>query len=279
VVVGEWAGRRLDGGCSCWVVPRDRMPILSSEDTSNIRNMILGVEDEPVYDITFFLYAVCYFAIIRIFCEYQFPGRIRGYTKQQYAVSILHQAIVLPICSIAWAFGLMQDAPALIYLLTGAYMASDSVINYTPVSGVVTGMAGTTNRIVGDKGRIGPDFSWGLHAHHIYTIVLCALGPNLSPWPVIEGAFCILLGEAGSLWITVTLLSPTPLNYSIRFYSFLLTRALGFPIALDIARQIEYWPVLIAWLALVTGLFADNLRTLTRMADTRQEALHGRWPL
>ena len=220
------------------------MSVLSATDSSNIRQMILGVDDEPIYDVTFFLYAVCYYAIARVACEHLYPGRIKGYTKQQYVVALAHQALVLPACSFVWAVGLMDDAPALIYLLTGAYMASDSIINYTPV-------AGTIRRVVGDPPGGGPTFSWGVHAHHIFTIVLCALGPNLPPWPVVEGAFCILLGEAGSLWISITLLYPNKVNYTIRFWLFLVTRSLGFPIALDIARQITYWPVLVAWLALV----------------------------
>ena len=45
--------------------------------------------------------------------------------------------------------------------------ASDSVINYTPVSGCVAG--------AGRK----PVFSWAVHAHHVLTLVLCLLGPNL----------------------------------------------------------------------------------------------------
>ena len=242
--------------------------VFTSEDVSNIRNMLLGVDQEPAYDAEFFLYATSYYAILRIACESYFPGRIRGYTKQQYVVSLLHQACVLPLCSLAWMASVFEDTPALIYLLTGAYLARDSIINYTPAHGVITGMAGHSRHVVGG-GRIGPDFSWGVHAHHIFTIVLCALGPNLPPWPVVEGAFCILLGEAGSMWISITLLWPNPLNYMIRFWAFLVTRVLAFTIALDIARQISYWPVLLAWLVLVTGLFFDNFRTLSRMAGTR----------
>ena len=37
----------------------------------------------------------------------------------------------------------------------------------------------------------------------------------------------------------MTLLRPTPLNFAIRFYTFVISRALGFLIALDIARQLE----------------------------------------
>ena len=98
-------------------------------------------------------------------------------------LSLGHQVVVLPLCAIGWVLGLFNDAPALIYLLTGAYLTSDSIINYTPVSNCVTGEEGP------------PAFSWGVHAHHFFTVVLCALGTTLPPWPVREGAICILLGE------------------------------------------------------------------------------------
>ena len=213
-------------------------------------------------------------------CELLFPGKIRGYTTQQYVLSLGHQVVILPLCAIGWVLGLFQDAPALIYLLTGAYLTSDSIINYSPVSNCVTGEEGP------------PAFSWGVHAHHFFTVVLCALGTTLPPWPVREGAICILLGEVrripaiarailsewsasydlrfarrsrchfvsrlfrrarapslvlvcsqgGSLWITVTLLRPTALNFAIRYYSFLISRVVSILLAFDIARQIDYLP-------------------------------------
>ena len=115
--------------------------------------------------------------------ELFFPGKHRGYTLQQYVLSLGQQALILPICALAWALGLLKDGPAVIYLLTGAYLTSDSLINYTPVSNCVTGEEGP------------PIFSWGVHAHHFFTVVLCAVGTILPPWPVREGAICILLGE------------------------------------------------------------------------------------
>ena len=153
----------------------------------------------------------------------------------------------------AWANG-VSSAPEMIYLLTGAYLASDSIMNYTPVSGCVVRKRGVT-----------PDFSWGIHAHHAFTIVLCALGANLPPWPVLEGAACILLGESGSLWITVTLLRPAPVNYAIRYYSFLVTRMLGFVIGLDIVRHIDSWEYRGLFVIGMLGLLIDNANTLRAM--------------
>ena len=102
---------------------------------------------------------------------------------QQYILCFFHQAGVLPCCALGWVLGLFRDAPALVYLLTGAYMTSDSLINYTPVSGCVTGEEGP------------PVFSWGVQAHHFFTVILCAVGTTLDARPVREGAICILLGE------------------------------------------------------------------------------------
>ena len=49
-------------------------------------------------------------------------------------ITLLHQAVVLPVCVAMWVAG-TPAAPEIIYLLTGAYLASDSIMNYTPVSG------------------------------------------------------------------------------------------------------------------------------------------------
>ena len=53
-------------------------------------------------------------------------------------ITLLHQAVVLPVCVAMWVAG-TPAAPEIIYLLTGAYLASDSIMNYTPVSGCVVG--------------------------------------------------------------------------------------------------------------------------------------------
>jgi len=226
--------------------------VLSGTDVENIRNMF--VDADTGGDVLFWLYATCIYAVVRVAVELLFPGKVRGYTVQQYTLSFFHQAIVLPGLSICWLLDLMPDAATLVYLMTGAYLASDSFINYTPVSGCVAGATGA-----------GASFSWGVHAHHLITVLLCALGTALPPWPVKEGAMCILLGEAGSLWISVTLLRPTPLNFAIRFYTFVISRALGFLIALDIARQLESPLRRWVFISLAFCMIWDNWRTMNAM--------------
>ena len=61
----------------------------------------------------------------------------------EYVITLLHQAVVLPVCVAMWLAG-TPAAPEIIYLLTGAYLASDSIMNYTPLSGCVVGAISLT---------------------------------------------------------------------------------------------------------------------------------------
>ncbi len=158
---------------------------LSIADVDNITRELFADSGD---DVTFWLWATVIYAVARVAIELLFPGKIRGYTRQQYVIALAHQGVVLPICAVSWLFGLFGEAPTVIYLLTGAYLASDSIINYSMF----------TDWAIGIDRR--PAFNWGVHAHHIFTITLCALGSTLPPWLEIEGAVCILFGEFGSCW-------------------------------------------------------------------------------
>jgi len=202
------------------------MPIFSGTDLDNVRNMFF--DPDAGGDILLFIRSLTVYVVLRVICEFVCPGKIRGYTIQQYVMTLFHQALVLPLVALGWIFGVWSDeqGPILIYVLTGAHMVSDSIINYTPVSACVAGVDGA------------PVFSWGVHAHHLFTVVLCAIGTTLPPKPVAEGAVCILLGELGSLWITVTMLWPKPYHFAIRFFTFATSRLLAVIISLDIMRQV-----------------------------------------
>ena len=115
--------------------------MFSSEDIQNIRNMLFDADAGG--DVQFWLYATVAYAVLRVATEVLVPGKIRGFTTQQYVVTLFHQCLVLPMCVAAWAAG-VPAAPELIYLLTGAYLASDSIMNYTPVSGCVVGAISLT---------------------------------------------------------------------------------------------------------------------------------------
>lgn len=234
--------------------------MLNSIDVDNVRNMIFDAHAGG--DVLLFIRSLTVYVAVRLLCEHVFSGKIKGYTIQQYVVTILHQAVVLPACLLLWLFGGWEEGsgPILIYVLTGAHMISDSIVNYTPVSACVAGVDGP------------PSFSWGVHAHHLFTVILCGIGTTLPPWPVTEGAICILLGEFGSLWITITMLKPSSVNFSIRFYSFAISRALSVAIALDVLRQLNSHFKQIILLCMMIGLCLDNWGTLTAMSDSRKRS-------
>mmetsp|Transcript_7712 Transcript_7712/g.23880 ORF Transcript_7712/g.23880 Transcript_7712/m.23880 type:complete len:265 (-) Transcript_7712:290-1084(-) len=256
--------------------------ILTGEDVDNIRNMLFDANAGG--DVVFLVNAFAAYAAARLAIEFVLPGKLRGYTHQQYVVTLAHQVVVLPVLAVCWAAGLLasggsasggpSEAPGLIYLLTGAYVLSDSLVNYSPISAAIAGSAGP------------PTFSWGVHAHHGFTLLLCLLGTTLPPWLEVEGAVAILLGEAGSLWITITLLRPTRTNFLLRLLTFFASRLCAVPIAIDVLRQCESPLTFYPLLAGVAGLVYDNVRTLLRMRyHARQAAAgggvaeHGSWPL
>ena len=89
----------------------------------------------------------------------------------------------------------------------------------------------------------------------------------MPPWAEDEGAVAVLLGEAGSLWITITQLWPTNVNFLLRFYLFLFTRLCGVAIAADMLRQIDSTPVQLLFVAMCLGVSHQNWKTLGRMRD------------
>ena len=236
------------------------------------------VDEDAAGDVAFFLYATLTYCLVRLATEVSLPGKIRGYTRQQYVVTLGHQAVLLPCLGVGWWLGYFKrEGSSFIYLLTGAYMLSDSIVNYSPVSGCVAAFRNTER----------PLFSYSVHAHHFFTIVLCALGTTLPAWLEDEGAVCVLIGEAGSLWITVTLLWPSALNYIQRFYTFFISRVLGVLLALDIARQLESWVPRVLLFAMGAGIAHDNWKTLGKMRTSAKHSRSseppgspmGSWPL
>lgn len=233
------------------------------------------IDEDAQGDITFLLYATITYCIIRLSTEVALPGNKSGYTYQQYVLTIGHQAGLLPCLGVAWWFGYLKhrDGSSLIYLLTGAYMLSDSMVNYSPVSCCVAAF----------RSNEKPHFSYSVHVHHFFTVALCALGTTLPDWLEDEGAVVILIGEAGSLWITVTQLWPTAMNFILRFYTFFLSRVIGVLLALDIGRQMDHWLPRLLLLAMGLGISHDNWKTLGRMRTNAKKANAqeklGVWPL
>jgi len=169
----------------------------------------------------------------------------RKYTRQQYVVLFAQKGVLLPLCAIGWVWHLLP--PELLYLLTGAYVLSDSIVNAVPVRGGSWG------------GKLG------VHAHHAFTILFCLIGAHLPPEPVANGGICILVSELGSLWLTLTILHPTSLNIKIRFYSFVASRLVLLVMSLLITWELESRLNQALMIAVIAVLGLDNWWTLKAM--------------
>jgi len=224
---------------------------LRRDDLDSLESYLLDVDG---LDAIFFLYVVCLYVAARLLCSWLAPGLhemgataiARKFTRQQYIVLFAQKAVVLPLCALGWWRQLLP--PELLYLLTGTYVMSDSIVNRVPVRG----------------GSWGGNL--GVHAHHVGTVVLCMVGAHLPPWPVKQGALCILIGESGSLWLTVTMLHPTPTNIKIRFYAFVVSRFASMLIAVNVARELESAASRYLMLAVIAVLSYDSMRTLRSMS-------------
>ena len=107
--------------------------------------------DSHGLDAVFFLYSTCLYVAVRLLCNWRWPGlhesgataAARKHTVQQYIVLFAQKGFVLPVCALGWYRCILP--PELLYLLTGAYVLSDSMVNHTPVRGGSWG--GTTDHV------------------------------------------------------------------------------------------------------------------------------------
>jgi hypothetical protein len=282
---------------------------LRQDSAADVESYLL---DADGLDAVFFLYTLTLYTLARLGLNCVTSGRhdegvtevARRHSKQQYVMLFCQKGCVLPVCAYGWARGALP--PELMYLLTGCYVLSDSMVNATPVRGGSWGgnwvqlgsrpsrLRGPTRcvacayalslaglcvrRLVGL--RVSPMWSpraltqtsrdrasppQGVHVHHLCTLVLCAVGAHMPPGPVVEGALCIFIGEAGSLWLAVCILWPTPTNIKLRFWSFVVSRLALIAIFLDIVRALEQSLSRLLMVATLVSLAFDNWRTLRSM--------------
>ena len=90
---------------------------LSWSAVDEITHLLFDTDSQ--HDIAFWLYATASYCVARMGVELLLPGKVKGYTNQQYVVTLVHQVLVLPTCAFGWALGWLDDAKVLIYLLTG----------------------------------------------------------------------------------------------------------------------------------------------------------------
>lgn len=210
--------------------------------------------DSDGLDAVFFLYAIVVYVAARLALNLVAPGlhksaataSARRYSRQQYLMVFFQKGFVMPVCGLGFFYGVLPSE--LTYLLTGAYVLSDSIVNAKPVRG----------------GSWGGNM--GVHAHHVFTVAFCAVGAHLESGPVNEGALVILVGEMGSLWLTVTILHPTRFNIKIRFFTFVASRLAAFVVGINLVRRTQSWLNQLVMLSVIAFLSFDNWKTLKAMS-------------
>ena len=224
---------------------------LRTDSADSVESYLL---DADGLDAVLFLHCLVVYVAMRLVLSWLFPGahetaataNARKYARQQYIMVFLQKGVLLPLCGLGWQRGALP--PELIYLLTGCYILSDSMVNRSPIRGGSWG------------GNVG------VHAHHVFTLVFCLVGAHLPTGLVSDAAVVILVGEVGSLWLTVTILRPTSTNIKIRFYTFVASRTTALLIALDSARKTERPSNQLLILLVTAFLLYDNWRTLRAMS-------------
>lgn len=122
-----------------------------------------------------------------------------------YYLTIIHQGFVLPYYYIPNIVNQDFERSNLIFLSNISYFIVDLFIN---------------------RHIIKKDFKFLFH--HILTIFLCIYGIksiNFNYKFCTES--CLVILEMGSLWLSVTDIYPTKLNYKLRFYFYILSRILA----------------------------------------------------
>jgi len=153
-----------------------------------------------------------------------FPGKIKKFHKASYYLAILHQGYVLPFFAIQHLLGFNNNY-RILFTSTYSYFLADFFINRN---------------------------IWLLDLkfvfHHLITMVLVSSTIFVKDEDMFLPTMNLLLMETGSLWISVTDVYPTNLNYKLRFYFYLLSRLVNLPFNYLLIRSSgelkNYWIIL-----------------------------------
>ena len=132
-----------------------------------------------------------------------FPGKIKEYPKTSYYLAIIHQGYMLPFLGIRSLLGYEQNY-RLMFSSTFSYFLIDFLIN---------------------KDIWFRNSSFVLH--HLVTLLLVLCTIFVDDSNMFLPTMNLLCMESGSLWISVTDVYPTNLNYRIRFYSYVISRLIN----------------------------------------------------
>tara|TARA_X000000950_G_scaffold265505_1_gene339859 strand:- start:686 stop:1333 length:648 start_codon:yes stop_codon:yes gene_type:complete len=153
-----------------------------------------------------FLKTLLFYSVTGYILNYLFPGKVKNKFKYaSYYLTLLHQGLILPYYFVIRNLDIDDLGTTQIMCI--------STINYFFVDSVI------------NRSQIFKDYKFLLH--HLITISVVLFGVilcDLRSYYIIGILFCL---EFGSLWLSVTDLYPTKLNYKLRFYFYLLSRVIN----------------------------------------------------
>ena len=132
------------------------------------------------------------------------PGKIKINPKSSYYLTIMHQGCILPFLSLRHLLG--YNNYRLMFTTTFSCILVDFFINIE----------------IWFK-----DYKFVLH--HLLTLLLLLCTIFVNDEYMFIPTMNLLCMEIGSLWLSVTDVFPTNLNYKIRFYIYVISRIINLP--------------------------------------------------
>lgn len=162
-----------------------------------------------------------------------FPGKIKEYPRSSYYLAIIHQGYMLPFLAIRTLLG-YENNYRLMFSTTFSYFLIDFLIN---------------------KDIWCKNFKFVLH--HLVTIILVICTIFVNDENMFLPTMNLLCMELGSLWLSVTDVYSTNLNYKLRFYFYVISRIIILPFTYLLIINSD--SLKIYWLMLSGLLFTHNL--------------------
>lgn len=161
-----------------------------------------------------------------------FPGKIKEYPRASYYLAIIHQGYMLPFLAIRSLLG-YENNSRLMFSTTFSYFLLDFLIN---------------------KDIWCKNLKFVLH--HLVTLILIVCTIFLNDENMFFPTMNLLGMEIGSLWLSVTDVYPTNLNYKLRFYFYVISRIIILPSIYLLIINSE--SLKIYWLVLSMLLYTHN---------------------
>jgi hypothetical protein len=173
-----------------------------------------------------------YFLIGKIF-TICLPGKIKINPSSSYYLAIMHQGYILPFLGLRHLLG-YDNHFRLMFTTTFSYFLVDFFINR-------------------DIWFI--DYKFVLH--HLITLLLACCTIFVHDEDIYFPTMNLLCMEIGSLWLSVTDIFPTNLNYKLRFYFYVISRIINLPF--NYLMIINSGFLKIYWIILSTLIYTHNL--------------------